>query len=1279
MSSDVIVVPDEEPSHGGLLYGGTFPGDPRFEAYVFMPTKEDVRALKKNQWLSTNLLDLILQRAGTRYDCFVDPFSPLLGSLGAEAYISSMNLTASLERKQVRTLGDWKRNQESIERLQRRLEFVTRQPASTSHESYRLVIPMVNPPDQIGHFFVGCFEFSIHCRDFFTHVSFYDSLERNATRVHRGSTAAKLVQKVNSFMKHFVLHQDVHHHLHQSDAAVLRTVMYESCPKQQNGYDCGIFAVAVCLHLSERRLVNTTVFEQNDATLARILLGKCFTGENMLLDIDNATSRHFRGCFPLLSGGQRLHYIGASTGSAVTVHYIGANNDSALSTQVEVKRHVKVKTEVKVVKRPAKVQRSGMTTRHNAKMKHDGDSDSHSDASSTKLKLRRILAKTAGRKSATKALTLTKVVTSSTKTIPKRKSLTRNEVDDDDDSDARKKDKRLRSIVSSSGTRYSSKAKTSPRKKSITRNEVMGRKDPDDSNDEDHEERDDEERDDDDVSDSSGKNPPNEVTTSSRAEDSTLTVASSDTVFYKVMADANLESFAELEHINPIVQLYEQRSGNSLRIKRSINGKYRVYQCVEHLNCPFEIRFSKRRSDGLFVITRMRSHHAGVRRAAVAADGRQWKKRWATANLDKAVLKVLKTKELPPTARDVMKTMSNKKRNSQVVPYIAAWRAIQCDTMASKALVLRSFQLVKPYLEELKRANPGSVLGMTRLETFELENIYFIPSFMNNSLKFVRPVISLDAAHLRSEFKGTLYIASTLTGANDVFPIGFMIATGNEDRRTWVRMLTYLKEACPIISEQGRQGEGVHDDSLPTTSASKRRATPFLFVSDRDKGLKEAVKEVFPTNVEFSCAQHIRANVLQRFGKNASKYVMTIAKTYSARYVEILMEKTKKMKPQAALYIQSIEERGILWKSSQWLNVDVTYPPRFGIVTSNTSESVNSMFAGARDLPWMGAFEHLVNLMSSRICRLRAKYAKRNDNEPVPRVMKLLKSRWEKAAAVSVLEVEENCGNFEVVSPEYGDPEDEENNNDVVVGVDVPRQQQTLHMVNPGMSMCTCGVWQDCMFPCRHGIAVYRLHKGSDLTYVVSELVHEYHKYAYVKETFKQNIYPVSMDSLTTDGTTRPPIVKKRTSGRPKTKRIRNRSEYEVGDDSPIICSNCGRRGHNKRTCPNPKTTRTECVPTEEGVPVTDLVQFTLCSHCGKEGHLEWQCLYNTPDEEMTLARNDKQDEHDDEEKESEEEEEEEHFMSAQASSVDNSSADEGAGEDEDGPDDFDEEDGDRF
>ena len=110
------------------------------------------------------------------------------------------------------------------------------------------------------------------------------------------------------------------------------------------------------------------------------------------------------------------------------------------------------------------------------------------------------------------------------------------------------------------------------------------------------------------------------------------------------------------------------------------------------------------------------------------------------------------------------------------------------------------------------------------------------------------------------------------------------------------------------------------------------------------------------------------------------------------------------------------------------------------------------------------------------------------------------------------------------------------------------------------------------MIPCRHAMAVYRLHKGNDLMFVQSELVvGDYHKFGSVKKTLKQNIFPVSTDSLKSDGTTLPPIVKKRGAGCPKTKRIRHRSEYQMGEDSPIICSNCGCRGHNKRTCPNPQ------------------------------------------------------------------------------------------------------------
>ncbi len=99
-----------------------------------------------------------------------------------------------------------------------------------------------------------------------------------------------------------------------------------------------------------------------------------------------------------------------------------------------------------------------------------------------------------------------------------------------------------------------------------------------------------------------------------------------------------------------------------------------------------------------------------------------------------------------------------------------------------------------------------------------------------------------------------------------------MIAEGNEDRMTWIRMLAYLKEACPIVSRQGRRQDLVDNDALLC-------AMSFVFVSDRDKGLKEAVKQV-------SCAQLIQVNVTQRFGIHASRFIMATGKTYSARYVD---------------------------------------------------------------------------------------------------------------------------------------------------------------------------------------------------------------------------------------------------------------------------------------------------------------------------------------------------------------------------------------------------------
>ena len=136
----------------------------------------------------------------------------------------------------------------------------------------------------------------------------------------------------------------------------------------------------------------------------------------------------------------------------------------------------------------------------------------------------------------------------------------------------------------------------------------------------------------------------NQVFTLSKAEDSTLTAAaSSDTNLYKVMKDANVDSFAEMDPINPIVP----SMGN--------------FASISAINCPFEIRFARRRSDGMYVVSRMKTYHADVCHAPLAAIGRKWKTLCSSKNFNNAIVKVLKTKHDNVRACDITKTMANKK------------------------------------------------------------------------------------------------------------------------------------------------------------------------------------------------------------------------------------------------------------------------------------------------------------------------------------------------------------------------------------------------------------------------------------------------------------------------------------------------------------------------------------------------------------------------------------------------------------------------------------------
>jgi MULE transposase domain len=123
--------------------------------------------------------------------------------------------------------------------------------------------------------------------------------------------------------------------------------------------------------------------------------------------------------------------------------------------------------------------------------------------------------------------------------------------------------------------------------------------------------------------------------------------------------------------------------------------------------------------------------------------------------------------------------------------------------------------------------------------------------------------MSLDACHLKSQWKGTLYVASVTTGLDEIYPVAFAITESNEDYMGGKFFLENLHSSIPFISQPN-----------PLDRVSFAR---FIFVSDSDKGLDKALFDVFPNNHSIHCAVHIQRNVWTKYGVKASSNVPAIA------------------------------------------------------------------------------------------------------------------------------------------------------------------------------------------------------------------------------------------------------------------------------------------------------------------------------------------------------------------------------------------------------------------
>ncbi|CAH9104271.1 unnamed protein product [Cuscuta europaea] len=155
-----------------------------------------------------------------------------------------------------------------------------------------------------------------------------------------------------------------------------------------------------------------------------------------------------------------------------------------------------------------------------------------------------------------------------------------------------------------------------------------------------------------------------------------------------------------------------------------------------------------------------------------------------------------------------------------------------------------------------------------------------------NGWQWCRPVIIVDGSFMKATFRGTLLTACALDGNRQIFPIGFGVCD-RENNDTWKWFFTQLKQAI-----------GDRKD--------------LCVVSDRNEGIINAVKQVFPYADHGYCVQHILGNITTKFcgkKKRVIDLVNAAARASTSKLCEYLLGLLDAEDPRIRTYLEKIGKK----------------------------------------------------------------------------------------------------------------------------------------------------------------------------------------------------------------------------------------------------------------------------------------------------------------------------------------------------------------------------------
>jgi hypothetical protein len=415
------------------------------------------------------------------------------------------------------------------------------------------------------------------------------------------------------------------------------------------------------------------------------------------------------------------------------------------------------------------------------------------------------------------------------------------------------------------------------------------------------------------------------------------------------------------------------------------------------------------------------------------------------------------------------------------------------------------FKQIPDYLAHIAENDPTTIV---HIETKDgrFDGCFISPGPARHAFQHCRKFVAMDGTFTKSRFVQCLLIAVCFDADDSIVILAWALVSG-ESQETWSWFLRHLYRAIPSLN-------------MPNS----------VVISDPEKGLINALDDVFPRAKHAFCCYHIGANIKNRYGIKMKEMFWKCVYARTKEDFNEKLEAIRAERSEAADYIDRIPH-------TQW----ATYAfetPRFSQVTSNLAEITNAFIKPIRELLSLELLAALWNHEMQKFYH-RAHEAEDCPGNLSPTAAKYFAGQLDQGRRYLAYPASSTTG-F------------------VVVPNSTTNEQRTVTLPTDGIGgACTCGEYQDRLIPCRHACALAIKVQVPPIT-----LVNPVYSLSTWKSTYAKPYVPIIWAGLEESDLLPPDLKKQR--GRPKKRRIERGGQPS---QSQLICSTCEKPGHNRRTC----------------------------------------------------------------------------------------------------------------